>query len=352
MRAVNRTWKAVAIVLIGLIAGFLYPLLSKEFGNPYAIVNGLVIGLLGSLYIVIIELYLVNPHNRRIGFLTRWFRKTATYTVFLSFLILFVLTASRSIELGMNYSDYLQSDHFAKLIFQEDIHIIFLYTLFLSAAIIFVNQLSRKMGQGVLWNFITGHYHRPRNEHRIFMFLDLKDSTRWAERLGDEKFSNLLNDFFYDITPAIIATEGIIYRYVGDEVVVSWHTAQGIRNANCIRASFLANLAIKRRREYYLGEYGFAPEFRTGLHCGTVVVGEVGEVKSQIAFVGDVLYLGSAIESDCKAQGVDNLISQDLIQQISLPGTYQTHPVSSIPDNRGQDIKLYTVSEVIFTSPY
>lgn len=352
MRTVNRSWKAIAIVLIGLMAGFLYPLFSKEFGDPYAVANGLIIGFVGSLFIVIVELYLAKPPNRKIGFLMRWFRKTAMYTIFLSLLILMVLTVSRSIKLGMRFFDYLRSDQFTELIFEEDLHIIVLYSLILSAAIIFVNQLSRKMGQGVLWNFITGHYYDARSEHRIFMFLDMKDSTGWAEKLGDEKFSNLLNDFFYDITPSIINTGGIIYRYVGDEVVVSWHTSQGIKNANCIRASFLARMAIKRRREYYLREYGFVPQFRTGYHCGTVVVGEIGEVKSQIAFSGEVLYLGSVIESECKAQGVDNLVSQDLIQKISLPGIYQTHAVSSIPDKRGQDISLFTVSEVNFTSPY
>lgn len=38
-----------------------------------------------------------------------------------------------------------------------------------------------------MWNMITGRYHRPRKERRIYMFLDIKDSTALAERLGDEK---------------------------------------------------------------------------------------------------------------------------------------------------------------------
>ena len=342
----NREEKAVIIVIVGIIAGLLYPILSKETGDYYRMANGLIVGILGSGFIAAVELYISNPRNRKIGFIARITRKSSIYTIFFAFLILLVLSISRSMQYDMGYGDYLASDAFYNLVFKEDFHILILYTLLFSSGIIFSNQLSRKMGQGVLWNFVVGNYHNPKEEERIFMFLDLKDSTTIAEKLGDFEFSNLINDFLYDITPSIINNSGVIYRYVGDEVVVSWRMKQGLRNANCIRTYFLAKHAIKRQREKYLTQYGLVPAFTAGYHFGTVVVGEIGEVKSQIAFSGEVMYLTAIIESHCKTEGVEILMSGALLKRISLPDIYEMQSVSSIENRAGRKMDLYTITEV------
>lgn len=39
--------------------------------------------------------------------------------------------------------------------------------------IVFFRQLDRLLGPGVLLRYISGRYHRPRREARIFMFVDL-----------------------------------------------------------------------------------------------------------------------------------------------------------------------------------
>jgi len=342
----NREEKALIIVIVGITAGVLYPILSKEIRDPFAMANGLIIGILGSLFIAVVELYISNSRSRKTGFIARIVIKSSMYTVFFSLLALLVLSISRSIQYDLSYGDYLVSEAFYSLVFREDFHIMILYILLFSSAIIFSNQLSRKMGQGVLWNFITGNYHNPREEERIFMFLDLKDSTTIAEKLGNIKFSNLINDFLYDITPSILNTSGVIYRYVGDEVVVSWKMKQGLRKANCVKTFFMAKHAIKRQREKYINEYGVVPAFTVGYHCGLVVVGEIGEVKSQIAFSGEVMYLTSKIEAQCKTKGVENLFSGDLLKLISLPGIYQMQPVSTIENGSGKKIDLYTVTDM------
>ena len=41
--------------------------------------------------------------------------------------------------------------------------------------------LHHLLGEGVLWKFISGRYHKPREEERIFMFVDMKSSTAIAE---------------------------------------------------------------------------------------------------------------------------------------------------------------------------
>ncbi len=62
--------------------------------------------------------------------------------------------------------------------------------------------------RGVLVKFLTGYYSRPREEERIFMFVDPAGSTATAERIGPVAFHRLLNDFIRDATGPILASQG------------------------------------------------------------------------------------------------------------------------------------------------
>jgi adenylate cyclase len=58
------------------------------------------------------------------------------------------------------------------------------------------------------------------------MFIDLKDSTPIAEKLGNIPYFKFIREFIYQISIALIEHDGIIYQYVGDEIVVSWYFNQ------------------------------------------------------------------------------------------------------------------------------
>ena len=79
----------------------------------------------------------------------------------------------------------------------------------LSFISILVLEISDKYGPGGLRNLIRGRYNKPRKENRIFLFLDINDSTTIAEKIGHEKYFNMLQDFFADITEPIIANGDI-----------------------------------------------------------------------------------------------------------------------------------------------
>ena len=100
-------------------------------------------------------------------------------------------------------------------------------------------QVNRKFGPGVLMDLIRGKYHRPHEEGRIFMFLDLKGSTTTAEKLGHNTYSQLIRSCFYDLTDIVLTHNAHIYQYVGDEVVLSWKESEGLSGLNCFKL-FLA----------------------------------------------------------------------------------------------------------------
>ena len=114
-------------------------------------------------------------------------------------------------------------------------------------------------GPRTLLALITGRYHRPRAERRIVLFLDLRDSTSIAERLGDRTFHRFLNRVFFDVTDPVIEFGGEIYRYVGDEIIVTWSLARGARDGDCITCLFAIADALAQRREDYQRTFGVEP---------------------------------------------------------------------------------------------
>jgi len=194
----------------------------------------------------------------------------------------------------------------------------------------FFIQVSERFGPGVLLNFLLGRYHSPKEEKRIFMFLDIKSSTTIAEKFGHHRFFGLLNDFFFDITDSIIYTRGEIYQYVGDEVVISWKLDSGIEDANCLKCFFDIYDAIDKNRKFYKTKYGLVPEFKAGLHCGRVTIGEIGVIKKDIVFSGDVLNTASRIQEICNKYNEKLLVSEELLKLLNLNNKYLSKEIDEL----------------------
>ena len=151
-------------------------------------------------------------------------------------------------------------------------------------SIFFVTQLiliiNEKYSPGVFLEIMTGRYIRPKVENRIIMFMDLKDSTPIAEKLGHSVYFEFIREFIYLISLAIIEFEGIIYQYVGDEVVCSWKNTEK-NTVKCLNAVIQSRKNIQRKSTYFKRKYGIVPEFRVGINVGEVTVGEIGVLKKR-----------------------------------------------------------------------
>ncbi len=173
-----------------------------------------------------------------------------------------------------------------------------------------------KYGPGVFQRMLLGKYFNPSREERVFMFLDLRASTTIAETLGEQQYFEFLKEVYKSVTPGILKFDGEIYQYVGDEIVVSWPFESGIHKANCINCFFEIRQILASRRDHFQSQYNVVPEFKAGLHYGHVMAGEIGVVKRDIAFLGDVLNTTSRIQGKCNELGVDILLSGYLVQKL------------------------------------
>lgn len=212
----------------------------------------------------------------------------------------------------------------------------------------FILQISDKFGPGNLWKFIRGKYYNPREEQRIFMFLDLKSSTSIAENIGHTKYYNLLNDFYSIITDPIINYNGEIYQYVGDEVVVTWDLENKNQKDKCITCFFEIQTKISEQKEKFLNAYGLVPEFKAGIHSGKVTVGEIGIIKRDIVYTGDVLNTTSRIQEACNEFNTELLVSEEVIQLISEPEMYVINIIGEITfKGKSNKVKVVSVKKMV-----
>lgn len=217
------------------------------------------------------------------------------------------------------------------------------YTLMMGGTMLMV-RLNDQYGSGGV-GFLLGRYYKPRQELRIFMFLDMRSSTTIAERIGHVRYFELLNDVVSDITDPVVYSEGEVYQYVGDEVSVSWPLHKGIRQQRCIRCFFDIRRKLGQRAAYYQERYGLVPQFKAGFHYGEVTTGEVGLVKKETIFSGDVVNTAARIQNSCNDHGVDNLVSKDLLDLLRLPEhLYTTRHIGEIPlKGKRNEVSLWTI---------
>ena len=221
----------------------------------------------------------------------------------------------------------------------------FLYFIFSILLITFVIQVNKKFGPGNLLKLITGKYHNPKNEYRIFLFLDLKGSTTIAEKLNHNKYSQLLQNCYHDLTDIVIKYKADIYQYVGDEVVLSWNKKDGLKSLNSLKFYFAFKNKLIERKQFYLKYFDVFPEFKGGMDSGVVTVAEVGDIKRELAYHGDVLNTASRIQAKCKVYEEDLLISENLEQSLpELNGFTKAHVGDVNLRGKQHIVKIYSIT--------
>jgi len=298
------------------------------------------VGFISGFFTGLFELFIYREKLRNLNFFLGLLLKSASYTIVVYAVIVIVLgtisTITHNHDIEVELQRFIDKDFF-----------LLLWQAFKgSMIIVFLLQLDVLLGDGAFRRYVSGKFHKPRTQNMVFMFLDMKGSTKMAETLGDEKYYSLVDDFFHDISRPIIESEAEIYKYVGDEVIIMWQLDKGLKEPNCLDLFFYIKRKIRRRKDYYMEKYGMLPDFKAGLHCGPVVSAIIGDIRKEIVYSGDVLNTASRLQVSCNEMNTDILISETLKSGLKWTGKY-------IPESKGrvvlkgkiQEMEIYSVSE-------
>ena len=273
---------------ITAFAGIIYELIDQKIVSHMGILLGATLGFgYGILELFILSGFKKNLH--KLPLLQSILIKAITYLI-----IIYLFSGIPALIVG--YFQGREMQEFWASVFSRDQYILTIYTLVIYILLSLYINMNLLLGRGVLLKFLLGRYRKPTGEHRIFMFLDIKSSTSLAERLGLDNYYALLNDFFNEISEPVRSTHAEVYQYIGDEVVFTWKTSDGITDSNCLKIFYKIRQKVYGKRKYYRDKYGVLPDFKAGLHVGEVISAQIGDIKREIVYNGDVLNTSARIQ--------------------------------------------------------
>jgi len=347
--------------VLWLIFSLVYSLLEKSLlgnlnhypltGVPYDFsrniftipVTGLIMGMLSG----ILEISYFSKRFIKRSFTAKVIFKSIVYLiVFTIFLIIIMLINALSAHDHHSFGN-LSSPAWTFFTTYSIIGIL-LYIASIVVITQFYAELKESIGLGTLNNFFLGTYHHPIVEERIFMFVDMKSSTTIAENLGHVKYFEMLKEYFFDLSAAVIDHSGAIYQYAGDEMIITWKLKDGLKKNYSIDCFFAMKRALEVQADKYIAKFGLLPGFKAGMHYGMVAAGEIGTLKKEIIFTGDVLNTSARIQGLCNNFSADFLVSEDLVKLLHLPAIYTITSVGeTLLKGRSKPMELFAVSKSI-----
>ena len=220
------------------------------------------------------------------------------------------------------------------------------FSVALGTAVAGALAVGRLVGRGVLRDFALGRYHRPVEEERACLFVDLAGSTALAERLGPSRFLDLMNEFVRDFETVLDGSGGEIHRYVGDEIIVTWrmHRARDISAAPGL--VFGLRRRIGERAGFYSERFAAVPGFRAALHAGPVVVGEMGDSKPEIVLLGDTMNTAARIEQLCRELDRQFLVSAQAMDLLTLADGVRAEAMPQVTvRGREEGVRLFALHD-------
>jgi adenylate cyclase len=152
------------------------------------------------------------------------------------------------------------------------------------------------------------------------LFADVESFTTIAEQLSSQELSEQTSHYFETVTSAVAEESGTIDKFIGDCVMALWG-APTVMEDHVFRACVAALKASRRMERLnasWAAEGRKEMRVRIGIHCDTVVVGNVGSrARLSYTVMGDGVNVASRIEGLNKQFGTSICISQNVYDRVS-----------------------------------
>lgn len=162
----------------------------------------------------------------------------------------------------------------------------------------------------------------PQQAELTVLLTDLRNSTPIAELLGPPGMFRLLNQVFESQTQSILAEDGSMEHFLGDQFLSYWGAPQAQPDAT--DRAFRAALSLISGMENLRA--GLEPDLQAlfgygvALHSGTALIGNKGSAQRlDYGLVGDLINAAARVESLTKYYGVLFLITREAYSRLSTP---------------------------------
>ena len=113
---------------------------------------------------------------------------------------------------------------------------------------------------------------------------------------------------------------------------------------NCIKLFIAYNQKLQDRESYYTKRFGTIPEFKAGIDEGTITVAEIGDLKRELAYHGEVLHTAARLEKLCNKVNTKILFKDTLKSRLAMKNGYELECIGEF-ELRGKEEreKIYTI---------
>ena len=309
-----------AILIGGMVGGTIY-VVSRVGTAPTDILVGLTYGLLISAAIGTFEFLAASGalHDwlSRLSFTANLLARSAVYAA--------IILSVQYFDLGVRLLGLTPDNS------RQDFLSATLFSAAFSVAMNLLIAVVNIIGARSFLHLATGRYHAPVEENRFVLFVDIAGSTGLAEKLGGIVIHKFLDRTFRLLTESVVDYRGEVLNYVGDEVIVTWTEKSGAVDCRPLRCFLAMRDALKEKAAQFEKDYGASPKIRGSLHFGTVIVGEIGNIKRAIVFNGDVMNTAARLEALSRDVDGGFLVSRAALDKFTVPTPVALRPLGLLP---------------------
>ena len=177
------------------------------------------------------------------------------------------------------------------------------------------------------------------------LFCDLRNFTTLSSKNLNFDLAFMLNRFYTVLGDPILMNNGIIYQYVGDEIVGVFGTTGGTREKICtdaIRAALGMQYALTQLNNMELKDLDIKLQSGIGINFGRAYVGHLGHPNhKQFSVIGDPVNIASRIQQQTKDSDAKILLSKSVLKGVNEEGLLLGKTVNAVLYGKEEPTELH-----------
>lgn len=141
----------------------------------------------------------------------------------------------------------------------------------------------------------------------VILFADIRGFTSLSEKISPQIVVSLLNQFFDKMVPVVKKHEGVVDKFIGDNLMAVWGVPYPTSQAEekSLMAAMEMLTEINKVNAEIHSVYGVNIGIGIGLNTGNVIAGSIGcSEHMEYTVIGDVVNSAQRAESHAKAQQI------------------------------------------------
>ena len=155
----------------------------------------------------------------------------------------------------------------------------------------------------------------------VNMFVDMRGSTRLAERRMPYDIVFIINRFLAAVSQAVIEAGGTPNQFLGDGLLALFGVATDPATASrqAIRAAALVAVNVERLNELFAENMSEPVRFGIGIHGGEVILGDVGYGDHRVfTAIGDAVNVTARLQELTKTLECEVVLSDDVCRTAGI----------------------------------